>query len=243
MSSDVAAGIRAARYSHRSPRWGKSRSPHTTSVGAAIRSTRSYAGAGAISVPRCSARSAMPFISRKSVRTAPPHAALRRQRSVEPRVRFERVDPVDVGLRLGLLHPVDPRLDRGRERRLLRRARDRRRDQHERAHALRHRERGVDRDAPALRAADQHGGRATGGRIENRGEIRDVRIALVGVQRFAEAAPVVGDAAIAAGNLERGEFRPPHPAVGDAGVQEHDGRPRTAHFGGEFGVARANVQD
>ncbi len=106
----------------------------------------------------------------------PADTPLALQRPIEPRMRLQRVDPVGVARRLGALDPVDPGLDRRRQRRGLGYTTDRRGDQQQSGDPLRMRERGVDRDASALRAPDEDGRRARGARVEHGDQVADVRV-------------------------------------------------------------------
>ncbi len=186
-----------ASSAQRSTMCGKSRSPHTTSAGAADPVEPRVRGRGSISSPRCSARSAMSFIARNSVArrspsTRPSGASGPSSHACASSALIASTSACAFGAAPSARASARSRAETTPD---LGRAGDRRRDQHERAHALGMRERGVDRDASALRAADQHRGRAAARSASSTAtRSRDVRVALVGVQRLAEAAPVVGDA-------------------------------------------------
>ncbi len=105
-------------------------------------------------------------------------------------MRFDPVDQVVVLLVLGLLRLLQQIVDVVRQLVRLRRAADRRRDQHQLADALGVREREIDREAAALRAADEIG-LLDAEPVQHRAQVLHVGEGLRLVARLAEAAPVV----------------------------------------------------
>jgi len=104
-------------------------------------------------------------------------------------------------------------------------------------------QRGVDGNPSALRAADENRTLARRDRIEHAKEIAHLRVTLLRVERFTEAATVVrhgAEARLRAG--QRGELLLPHAPIGYAGVQKHHDGSGACDLGRDLREAGRNDQ-